>query len=60
MLFLDEIKKVPRETPVPQDQRNRPKRIFKERRRRSPSGQEKYLPSPKHFIGRICRIDEQA
>ncbi len=59
MLFLDEIRKVPKETPIPADQRNRPKRVFKERRRRHPTDQEKQINSAKQFIGRVCRIDEQ-
>jgi len=59
MLFLDEIRKVPKETPIPADQRNRPKRVFKERRKRSPSDQDGHIHTGKQFIGRVCRIDEQ-
>ncbi len=59
MLFLDEIRKVPRETPVPQDPRNRLKRVLKEKRRRTSSEQENRIHAAKQFIGRICRIDEQ-
>ncbi len=59
MLFLDEIRKVPKETPVPADQRNRPKKVFKEQRRRSPLDDQEGNKKSKHFIGRICRIDEE-
>ena len=60
MLFLDEIRKVPKETPVSADQRNRPKRVLKEKRRRSSSNQENRIHTAKQFVGRVCRIDEQA
>ncbi|MBC8284092.1 MAG: hypothetical protein H8E32_09780 [Nitrospinae bacterium] len=60
MLFLDEIRKVPKETPVSADQRNRLKRVFKERRRRSPMNRQEDDRKSKHYMGRICRIDEQA
>ena len=59
MLFLDEIRKVPRETPVPKDHRNRPKRVIKEKRRRSPSDHDGRIHATKQFIGRVCRIDDQ-
>ena len=29
MLFLDEIRKVSKDTPVPRDSKNRPKKVFK-------------------------------
>lgn len=59
MLFLDEIRKVPRETPVPRDQKNRPKKVLKDRRRRTHTDPENPIQSSKQFFGRICRIDEQ-
>ena len=58
MLFLDEIRKVSKETPVPRDSKNRPKKVFK-KKRRSSTDEEKCNNPAKQFFGRICRIDEQ-
>jgi hypothetical protein len=58
MLFLDEIRKVSKETPVPGDSKNRPKKVFK-KKRRSSTDEDKHNNPAKQFIGRVCRIDEQ-
>jgi hypothetical protein len=58
MLFLDEIKKVSKETPVPRDSKNRPKKVFF-KKRRSSSDEEKHQKTTKQYFGGICRIDEQ-
>ena len=58
MLFLDEIRKVSKETPVPGDSENRPQKVFK-KKRRSSTDEEKHNKAAKQFFGRICRIDEQ-
>ena len=58
MLFLDEIRKVSKETPVPRDSKNRPQKVFK-KKRRSPSDEEKRHKAIKQYFGGICRIDEQ-
>jgi len=58
MLFLDEIRKVSKETPVPRDSKNRPKKVFKKKRRPSTDEEKRNNPA-KQFFGRICRIDEQ-
>jgi hypothetical protein len=58
MLFLDEIRKVSKESPVPRDSKNRPQKVFK-KKRRSSSDEEKYRKATKQYFGRICRIDEQ-
>jgi hypothetical protein len=59
MLYLDEVRKVSKETPVPGDSKNRPQKVFK-RKQRSSSDEDKNNNPPKTFFGRICRIDEQA
>tara|TARA_B110000438_G_scaffold266983_1_gene281442 strand:+ start:619 stop:795 length:177 start_codon:yes stop_codon:yes gene_type:complete len=56
MLFLDEIRKVSKETPVPGD-KNRSQKVFKKKRRPS-TDEEKHNKAAKQFFGRICRIDE--
>ena len=58
MLFLDEIRKVSKETPVPRDSKNRPQKVFKKKRRSSTDEEKRNNPA-KQFFGRICRIDEQ-
>jgi hypothetical protein len=58
MLFLDEIRKVSKETPVPGDSKNRPQKVFK-KKRRSLTGEEKHNNPAKQFFGRVCRIDEK-
>jgi hypothetical protein len=58
MLFLDEIRKVSKETPVPRDSKNRPQKVFK-KKRQSSSDEEKRHKVIKQYFGRICRIDEQ-
>jgi hypothetical protein len=58
MLFLDEIRKVSKETPVPRDSKNRPQKVFK-KKRQSSNDEEKRHKSIKQYFGRICRIDEQ-
>jgi hypothetical protein len=59
MKILDEIKKVPRETPL-QDEKDRPKRsqksiMFHPRKKQD---SEKYFRH-KYFSGRVPRIDEE-
>ncbi len=59
MKILDEIKKVPRETPM-DDEKDRPKRslkslLFTPTRRREPQKNLRH----KYFVGRIPRIDEE-
>ena len=58
MLFLDEIRKVSKETPVPRDSKNRPQKVFK-KKRRSLSDEEKYHKATKQYFGGSCRIDEK-
>ena len=58
MLFLDEIRKVSKETPVPRDSKYRPKKVFKKKRRSSPN-EDKHNKAVKQFFGRIYRIDER-
>jgi hypothetical protein len=58
MLFLDEIRKVSKETPVPRDSKNRPQKVFK-KKRRSPSNEGKHHKVTKQYFGGICRIDEK-
>jgi hypothetical protein len=58
MLFLDEIRKVSKETPVPRDSKNRPQKVFK-KKHQSSSDEEKHHKATKQYFGRICRIDEQ-
>jgi hypothetical protein len=58
MLFIDEIRKVSKETPVPRDSKNRKQMVFKKKRRCS-TDEEKHRNPAKQFFGRICRIDEQ-
>jgi hypothetical protein len=58
MLFLDEIRKVSKETPVPRDSKNRPQKVVK-KKRRSSSDEEKHHKATKQYFGRIYRIDEQ-
>ena len=58
MLFLDEIRKVSKETPVPRDSKNRAQQVFK-KKHRSSSDEEKYHKATKQYFGGICRIDEQ-
>jgi hypothetical protein len=58
MLFLDEIRKVSKETPVPGDSKNRPQKVLK-KKRRSSTNEEKHDRPAKQFFGRVCRIDEQ-
>ena len=58
MLFLDEIRKVSKETPIPRDSKNRPQKAFK-KKRRSSSDEENHHKATKQYFGRICRIDEQ-
>jgi hypothetical protein len=58
MLFLDEIRKVSKETPVPRDSKNRPQKVFKKKRRSSTDEEKRNNPA-KQFFGRICRIDDQ-
>ena len=58
MLFLDEIRKVSKETPVPGDSKYRPKKVFK-KNRRSSADEDKNKKAVKQFFGRIYRIDEQ-
>jgi len=58
MLFLDEVRKVSKEMPVPGDSKNRSKKFFK-KKRRSSTDEEKHNNATKQFFGRICRIDEQ-
>jgi hypothetical protein len=58
MLFLDEIRKVSKETPVPRDSKNRPQKVFK-KKRRSLNDEEKHQKATKQYFGGICRIDEQ-
>jgi len=57
MLFLDEIRKVSKDTPVPGDSKNRPKKVFK-KKRRSSADEDKHNKAVKQFFGRICRIDK--
>jgi hypothetical protein len=58
MLFLDEIRKVSKETPVPRDPKNRPIKVFK-KKCRSSTNKEKHNTAAKQYFGRICRIDDQ-
>ena len=58
MLFLDEIRKVSKETPVPRDSKNRAQQVFK-KKHQSSSDEEKHHKATKQYFGRICRIDEQ-
>ena len=58
MLFLDEIRKVSKETPVPRDSKNRPQKVFK-KKRQSSTDEEKHNKAAKQFFGRIYTIDEQ-
>lgn len=59
MKILDEIKKVPRETPI-QDEKNRPKRLRKSLlfHHQKKQDEEKGFRH-KYFAGRIPRIDEE-
>ena len=57
MLFLDEIRKVSKETPVPRDSKNRPQKVFK-KKRRSSSDEEKHHKATKQYFGGICSIDK--
>jgi hypothetical protein len=58
MLFLDEIRKVSKEMPVPRDSKNRPQKVFK-KKSQSSSDEEKHNKATKKYFGRICRIDEK-
>jgi hypothetical protein len=58
MLFLDEIRKVSKETPVPRDSKNRPQKVLKKKRLSSTDEEKRNNPA-KQYFGRICRIDEQ-
>ena len=57
MLFLDEIRKVSKETPVPGDSKYRFKKVFKKKQRYS-ADEDKHNKAVKKFFGRIYRIDE--
>ncbi len=59
MKILDEVKKVPRETPL-HDERDRPKRLLKFllfTPKKKQDSKKEFLH--KYFMGRIPRIDEE-